>query len=442
MDAALEWIRPALSGLTTRGRSFLAAGLAAAVCAVLLGQRDLLRVAALLVGLPVVSAVILARARYRLALTRTVSPARVVAGGTARVRLEVENLTRLGTRVLLAEDRVPYALGAPPRFVLDRLPGGRRAAVTYSLRSEVRGRYPVGPLRLRLTDSFGMCELTRAFTATDPLVVVPRTWPLEPLRAAGTWSGSGDSVARTTAAAGEDDIATREYRHGDDLRRVHWRSTARRGELMVRTDEQPRQMRATVLLDARKTAHRGDGPASSFEWAVSAAASAAVHLASHGYGVRILQDEQDAAWSARGSGEGVGSLLDQLAVVNPGGPDLLSDAVTGLSRAGGDGLVVAVLGECEEADVRALARMGQQGTRGVAILLRTTAWAALPPRRTGEIDQHRDAAAGLLSAGGWVVTTAGTEETVTTVWRRIALGHAPLRSWTTPTADAPAGVRR
>src|SRR5207342_617712 len=189
-----------------------------------LGQRDLLRVAALLIVLPLGCAVMLARARYRLSLTRTVTPARVTAGSTARVRLELQNLTRLSTRMLLAEDRVPYALGAPPRFVLDRLPGGRTAAVTYSLRSEVRGRYTVGPLRLRLTDPLGMCELTRSFTAADTLMVVPRVWPLGPVSAGGMWAAAGESLARTAAASGEDDIATREYREGDDLRRVHWRS--------------------------------------------------------------------------------------------------------------------------------------------------------------------------------------------------------------------------
>ena len=67
-------------------------------------------------------------------------------------------------------------------------------------------------------------------------------------------------MTRTAAASGEHDIATREYRYGDDLRRVHWRSTARRGELMVRRDEQPHQMQATVLVDRRAVGHRGDGP--------------------------------------------------------------------------------------------------------------------------------------------------------------------------------------
>ena len=68
--------------------------------------------------------------------------------------------------------------------------------------------------------------------------------------------------------SGAEDAATREYRYGDDLRKVHWRSTARVGELMVRREEQPVHSRATVLLDGRRGAHRGSGPGSSFEYAV------------------------------------------------------------------------------------------------------------------------------------------------------------------------------
>jgi uncharacterized protein (DUF58 family) len=82
-----------------------------------------------------------------------------------------------------------------------------------------------------------------------------------------------------------EDVTTREYRRGDDLRRVHWRSTARTGELMVRREEQPWQSRATVVLDSRRTAHRGTGAASSLEWLVAAAASVAVHLTHAGFAV-------------------------------------------------------------------------------------------------------------------------------------------------------------
>ncbi|MFN8076327.1 MAG: DUF58 domain-containing protein [Kineosporiaceae bacterium] len=273
-------------------------------------------------------------------------------------------------------------------------------------------------MRLRLTDAFGMCETTRSFTATDPLVVVPRTYPLSAVTAGGVWAGVGESLARTAAASGEDDLATREYRHGDDLRRVHWRSTAHRGELMVRTDEQPRQMRATVVLDLRAAGHRGEGPASSLEWAISAAASVAVHLAGQRFGVRVISSSRQVGWTDRG--EGAGPVRDDLAEVGAGGPGDLSAAIAQVSASGGDGLLVAVLGEVGPEDVKPLLGLARRGQRGAAIVLRTTAWAQVPGRLASEADAARTRAVALLRAAGWAVTESGPEETVVQAWSRLA----------------------
>jgi len=416
MAGPLAQIRPALSGLTTRGRSFISAGVASVICAVLLGQEDLLRVAVLLVALPLGCAAMLTRARYRIGLTRTVTPVRVSAGSPLRVRLELQNLARLTTRVLLAEDRVPYALGAPPRFVLDRMPGGQQAAVTYSLRAEVRGRYPIGPLRLRVADPFGMCELTRSFTGNDHVIVVPQLWPLAPMTGGGTWGGAGDSLARAAAVSGEDDIATREYRDGDDLRRVHWRSTAKRGELMVRREEQPRQMRATVLLDTRARGHRGDGPASSFEWAVSAAASVAVHFTGVKHGVRLVLDGSPSTWTNPHSGEAAGELLDRMAVVGFGEDSALDAGIAAIQRTGGDGVIVAVLGDIDEAKANQLAHLGRTGKPGIAILIRTEEWSARAVRTADGPDSPRHRLLTLMRDAGWAVAEAGAGQTVTEVW--------------------------
>ena len=414
----------ALSGLTPRGRAFLAAGLTAGVLAVLLGQRDVLRVAVLLLALPLASILLVARARHRIQLSRTVTPSRVPAGRPASVRLQLTNLARLPTGVLLAEDHVPYVLGARPRFVLDRLDAGATAAVGYSLRSDVRGRWEIGPLRLRVTDPFGMCEVTRGFSATDPLVVVPRVHRLRPLRAGGAWSGSGESSTRTAAAAGEHDVAVREFRQGDDLRRVHWRSTARRGELMVRRDEQPHLMRATIVLDARAVAHRGDGPASTFEWAISAAASIAASLVESGYGVRILTDDVPVPWTGRESGQGTGELLDRLAVLDLGGPHELRNASGLLARTGGDGVVVTILGEVDEDDLVPVAALPRRGVTGLALLLRTTTWATIPGRRRGELEAARERTAVVLDGAGWSVVSPEARDSVPDAWARLLDRHA------------------
>ena len=215
-----------------------------------------MRVGVFIVALPLVAILVVMRTRYRIACTRVLDPARVTAGRAARVVLRLENLSRLPTGVLLVEDTLPYVLGGRPRFVLDRVePQGVRD-VAYSVRSELRGRYAIGPLAVRLTDPFGFCELSRAFRGTDSLIVTPVVHEIPLVRLGGDFTGGGESRLRAVAVAGEDDVATREYRLGDDLRRVHWRSTAHAGELMVRREEQPWQSRATLFLDTRSAAHR------------------------------------------------------------------------------------------------------------------------------------------------------------------------------------------
>jgi uncharacterized protein (DUF58 family) len=331
----------AFRGLTTRGRSFLAAGLAATLSALVLGEKDLLRVSILLLALPLLAAWHVGRARYKLACQRSLDPYRVQAGGTARVLLRLQNVSRLPTGTLLLEDKLPYALGSRPRLVLDRLGSQQASSVAYTVRAELRGRYEVGPLTLRMTDPFGLCEMTRSFPSADRLTVIPQVTPLPQVRLAGEYVGTGDSRARSVAVHGEDDAATREYRQGDDLRRVHWRSTARVGELMVRREEQPWESRATVVLDTRAFAHRGEGPTASFEWAVSAAASIAVHLRHTGYRLRLVTHHIDVDANEN---TGDGTLLDHLADVRARSRADIAALVDLVRRRSDGGLVIGLFG--------------------------------------------------------------------------------------------------
>ncbi|MFJ8543242.1 DUF58 domain-containing protein [Streptomyces sp. NPDC093586] len=417
-------VRTALAGLTTRGRSFLAAGIAAAVCAFVLGQSDLLRVGLLLGVLPLVCATVLYRTRYRVAGSRRLSPGRVPAGSEARVHLRVDNVSRLPTGLLMLQDRVPYVLGPRPRFVLDRVePGGRRE-VSYRVRSDLRGRYPLGPLQLRLTDPFGMCELTRSFSTHDDLTVIPRVEPLPPVRLSGEAKGYGDGRQRSLALAGEDDVIPRGYRYGDDLRRVHWRSTARYGELMVRREEQPQRARCTVFLDTRGAAFEGAGPDSAFEWAVSGAASVLVHMLEQGYSVRLLTDTGDSvpgegtdgfAGVSQGSAEAAGLMMDTLAVIGH------SDG-TGLSRAydvlrgGNEGLLVAFFGDLDEEQAGVAARMRQRSGGAVAFVLDGETWRREPGDVPGPSDGSGERLR-MLREAGWsavgVPRGTGLEE----LWR-------------------------
>ncbi|MFE3069712.1 DUF58 domain-containing protein [Streptomyces sp. NPDC059247] len=415
-------LRAALGGLTTRGRSFLAAGVAAAVCAYVLGQADLLRVGLLLAALPLLCVLVLHRTRYRVATSRRLTPQRVEAATEARVQLRMENVSKLPTGLLMLQDHVPYTLGPRPRFVLDRVEAGGRREVSYRVRSDLRGRFPLGPLQLRLGDPFGMCELTRSFQAYDTLTVVPRTEPLPPVKLTGEASGHGDGQQRALALAGDDDIIPRAYRHGDDLRRVHWRSTARYGELMVRREEQPQRARCTVLLDTRGIAYQGSGPDSAFEWAVSGAASSLVHMLERGYAVRLVTDTgsrvpgegSDGFAAAQDAAESAGLLMDSLAVVDHSEGAGLSRASDAL-RGGGEGLLIAFLGDLDEEQAALTARMRGRTGAAVAFVLDSGSWLT-GGAVTGAVEERLR----LLREAGWTALAVPPGARLAELWRTAA----------------------
>ncbi|MFJ4904812.1 DUF58 domain-containing protein [Streptomyces sp. NPDC093249] len=415
-------LRAALGGLTTRGRSFLAAGVAAAVCAYVLGQADLLRVGLLLAALPLLCVLVLHRTRYRVATSRRLTPQRVEAATEARVQLRMENVSKLPTGLLMLQDHVPYTLGPRPRFVLDRVEAGGRREVSYRVRSDLRGRFPLGPLQLRLGDPFGMCELTRSFHAHDTLTVVPRTEPLPPVKLTGEASGHGDGQQRALALSGDDDIIPRAYRHGDDLRRVHWRSTARYGELMVRREEQPQRARCTVLLDTRGIAYQGSGPDSAFEWAVSGAASSLVHMLERGYAVRLVTDTgscvpgegSEGFAAAQDAAESAGLLMDTLAVVDHSEGAGLSRASDAL-RGGGEGLLLAFLGDLDEEQAALVARMRGRTGAAVAFVLDSGSWLT-GGAVTGAVEEQLR----LLREAGWTALAVAPGAGLPELWRTAA----------------------
>ncbi|MFI0795557.1 DUF58 domain-containing protein [Micromonospora rubida] len=413
-------MRDGLRGLTTRGRSFLAAALAAGVSAAILGEKDLLRVAVLLAVLPLIAAAYVGRSRYKLACNRSLEPHRVPVGASSRVVLRLQNMSRLPTGTLLLEDRLPYALGSRPRVVLERLGAHQASSVAYTVRADVRGRYGLGPLVVRLTDPFGLCELSRAFPGTDHLTVIPQVTALPSIRLPGEYAGSGDSRARSVAVHGEDDAATREYRVGDDLRRVHWKSTARTGELMVRREEQPWESRATVVLDTRGYGHRGDGPTASFEWTVSAAASIAVHLRQAGYKLRLVTGGGADVDATEGAGDG--ALLDHLAEVRLDGRGEITTLVQRVRQRADGGLIIALFGSLSTAEAELLAGLRGNGATCVGFLLNSSTWLNLPARARAEADHAHGAAALALVRNGWRVIGVDHGARLPVLWPQAGRG--------------------
>jgi uncharacterized protein (DUF58 family) len=369
-------VREAMHGFTLRGRSFIAAGLTAAVCGIVLGERDLVRIGALVVLLPLVAALWVARSGNRLGLARTLGASQVEVGQRSVVQLELTNVGPT-TGVLLIEEQIPWALGSRPRFVIDTMRPGWHRRIEYAVQADVRGKYQIGPLRVRVGDPFGLLELHRTFTKTATLVVIPATEPLPAIPLLGAWTGTGDNRPRPFASGSAADVTVRDYRVGDDLRRVHWRSTAKVGALMVRREEQPWQSRCTLFIDNRTRVHRGQGPHSSMERAVTAAASIAVHLTAQGYQVRLvsaLGEEIEHGWHDGDVATTARPLLERLAVL----PTVTaSELYTGwVDESVTSGMCVAVLGDVDEHDREFLAGLHHRGSASYAVVLDVDSWAA------------------------------------------------------------------
>jgi uncharacterized protein (DUF58 family) len=397
-------MRGVLGALTVRGRSFVAAGAAAIICGLLIPEPDLVRIGAVLLALPLLSAFGAGRARYRLSCLRTASPARLPVGETASLTIRLTNVSRLRTGLLLAEDTVPYALGSlvglgsQARFLLEGIGAGGSRSYTYQLGSDTRGRYTVGPLRVRVADSFGLVSITRAFTSTSVLTITPRLIPLARPPLGGYWLGDSEHGRRSIAASGEDDVAPRAYRTGDSLQRVHWRSTARYGELMVRREEQYWRNTASLFLDTRRAAYSSP----MFELAVTAAASIGVHLAGEGFEARFVTSDGEVPRQ----GTFRDTLLDILAVLRPSRAVSLEAGLRALGTGGGQ--LIAVLGDLPPAQARELATARRGTAPGVALLL------AENPEGSGVV-----ASAQVLAAAGWRVAVVPDAARLAAAWQEL-----------------------
>ncbi len=423
--------------LTTRGWCLLAAGFATALGAVLLDERDLLRVAAFAAVLPLLATVVVGRTQVRLRATRELRPPRIPVGSDYQVRLVVRCAGQLRGRLLL-EDGVPAALDASAtgvsgigngaRFVVAQLPRRHAVRLSYPVHLLQRGVHTFGPLLARITDPLGLAEYRCTPAGHSRLVVMPVVVPLTGMPAGGelgTGDGGGGQVG---AGPGQDTGVVRSYRQGDDLRRVHWPTTARRDELMVRVEEWHWRGGATVLLDHRTAAHRGSGPTSSVEYAVSLAASVYAHLVWQGQQVRLVtEDGLLRADSTDTTDHNIDTGLDALAALRATHqPDLVSGPVL----AGGLE-VIAVLGTVQPADIEQLLGHRPRGMRSHAVLLDVAAWATERdgPFAAAAPDPAR--AARLLGAAGWSVAVARPDQSPSSVWDRLCVSsrskHEALR---------------
>lgn len=263
--------------LTRRGLILLIAGVVVAIAGELLGSNELRFLGLVLVALPVVMLVSRLLVPPRLEVSRTVYPTTVAAGDRLRVVTELRNQSIFGVEpsayadVVTGSDR-SHVGGVLPGIASRMHPreGRRRRRIAYSLERMRRGVRQVGPLLYENTDGLGLTRRVLRLGEVTQVEVWPRVHNVDAFDIPALRSGR--EVEVSLGRGGEaDDVITREYRHGDPLRRVHWKATARAGELRIRQEEHHSEAVSNVILD---TSSCGDVVFDdAFELSISVAAS-------------------------------------------------------------------------------------------------------------------------------------------------------------------------
>jgi len=411
-------MRSPFAGLTTRGKCLLTAGTATAICAVLLNERDLLRIAAFLLMLPLLVLVSSESGRFRVTARRKPPPAPITAGERTEVGLVLWRRGLLPVPRLLLADDTSGIMATRERFVVSRVPRHRGISLHYPIRPEHRGAHRIGPLRATITDPFGLTEVTHPLCGPGELLVLPRVETLHDIPGAVAGNGSGAAGTRRHAGHGAPDVLLRQYRQGDDPRKVHWPSTARHDEIMMRLEEQAAGGTITVLLDRRAVGHSEPELTSGLDWMVSFVASSCLHLSSNGHTVHIVDE----------GGESLGELtrnarrtdrehlLRTLATVQPTQRRAVNDA----GSHGSADRLIAVLGVVDADTARALTRHRTQQQEKLAVLLDDST--------VSDIEQ----AAGILGSAGWWTVTATSRSAVSQTWAQLC---TPARSTSAPNGD-------
>jgi uncharacterized protein (DUF58 family) len=218
--------------------------------------------------------------RAPVTLDRSVYPTEVARYGTCTGTLRVRHAGRGWPLNLDADERVGGEM-LPIR--VPRLKPGQANEVDYPIPTVRRGVLVVGPLQLRRRGLAGLAVSDVALGEPIEVRVLPRTLPVSGMPA-GVRRGQLGTDERVDNG-GTNLVSLREYLPGDDLRRLHWATSARSGTLMIREDADPARPHLAVLLDDRAESYRHAEV--DFEDAVEVACSLAVAAAGAGHPVRL-----------------------------------------------------------------------------------------------------------------------------------------------------------
>jgi uncharacterized protein (DUF58 family) len=387
-----------------------AAGIALWAAGRILGSTTLHMVAVGLVVLPFGAALFARWSRHRLRIRRRLSDARIQPGQRVYVELEVENQSTTQTSFLLVEDRLPAALGRSARLVIASLRGRDRQRVRYALTPRQRGRYTLGPLTVDLSDPFALTKLRVEFDEREDLVVAPEVESLTGGPDSPFGLTSGLALAKHLFRTGDEFYTMRAYVEGDDLRRIHWPSVARSGELMIRQDESTRRSTAVLFVDTRDSSV-GQSHGACFEKVVSCAASIGMLLMRYGFSLKLATTQLPP------QRVGEEQLLETLAGVSHHSVRALSTGLTRLRMvAASDTTLVVVGAPPPPTELGPLLRAGAAFGPKIGVFVHPTDPDSLPPDRRGQLEGRASQAQLSMSRSGWEVLVLPPSARLREVW--------------------------
>jgi uncharacterized protein (DUF58 family) len=265
----------------------------------------------------------------------------------------------------------PFAPAADQQqpFFIPALFKNQPLDLSYQTHCDRRGLYQFPDLPLQSSGPFGLFRAKRTLAAPGEILIYPAFQPLKRLRVLEQRGFSERHALRTGLSS--DVIGTREYRSGDSLRQVHWRSTAHTGQIMVKELADTDQLTMTVVLDLARGSSIGHGKFSTFETAVRLAASFGYYATQKnipfyliGASPRRPPPRTALSWWA---------ILNYLARAEQDGQESLAGILASLNPLP---FVIVLVSLPDETIVRALGGLARQGTRALAMFI--TADGALP----------------------------------------------------------------
>lgn len=313
-------------------------------------------------------------------------PQRARVGDEIRAGLAVHNKSGSTVPMFALDDS--FEAFDPISVGVERLAPGAHAEIELVRTAARRGHFEEGKVVLASGAPFGLALSRRVRTIRSPLTVVPRWVDLTSFPILEPSSSPSDVLhERARTGAGEEYLGVREYRPGDPMRAVHWRSTARAGKLIVREYQQ--EISSTVGLVLAGADH-GTGAGSSFEALVSAAASIGIYSLQTGHPIHIARDHEGGIAYLGSTGKH--DLLDWLAAAQPfdGSVEgLVTEMLGRVGRRGTIVLCVSTAGDTGASIESSVARVQRAGARAIVVAARASTWVpdvveTPPPRGLGE----------------------------------------------------------